>query len=65
MKIITVILCSIKNKPYLCHILIEPAATDKRHKIMSKYYHINGLKVRVSDHEPNISLRGVMILHYM
>ena len=25
---------------------------------MSKYYHINGLKVRVSDHEPNISLRG-------
>ena len=34
MKIITVIICSIKNKPYLCHILIEPAATDKRHKIM-------------------------------
>ena len=34
MKIITAIICSIKNKPYLCHILIEPAATDKRHKIM-------------------------------
>lgn len=25
---------------------------------MSKYYQINGLKVRVSDHEPNTSLRG-------
>ena len=58
MKIITAIICSIKNKPYLCHILIEPAATDKRHKIMSKYYHINGLKVRVSDHEPNTALNG-------
>ena len=35
MKIITAIICSIKNKPYLCHILIiEPAATDKRHTIM-------------------------------
>jgi hypothetical protein len=34
MKIIAVIYCSIKNNAYLCHILIEPAATDKRHKIM-------------------------------
>ncbi|MDD3040275.1 hypothetical protein [Bacteroides sp.] len=25
---------------------------------MSKYYQINGLKVRVSDHEPNTGLRG-------
>lgn len=25
---------------------------------MSKYYQINGLKIRVSDHEPNTSLRG-------
>lgn len=25
---------------------------------MSKYYQINGLKVRVSDHEPNVALRG-------
>lgn len=25
---------------------------------MSTYYNINGLKVRVSDHEPNTSLRG-------
>lgn len=25
---------------------------------MSKYYHINGLKVRVSDHEPNTALNG-------
>lgn len=26
---------------------------------MSKYYQINGLKVRVSDHEPNTALRGL------
>lgn len=25
---------------------------------MSKYYQVNGLKVRVSDHEPNTCLRG-------
>ena len=25
---------------------------------MSKYYQINDLKVRVSDHEPNTALRG-------
>lgn len=25
---------------------------------MSKYYHINGIKVRVSDHEPNTALNG-------
>ena len=25
---------------------------------MSNYYNINGLKVRVSDHEPNTALRG-------
>ena len=34
-KIIAAIYCVIKNKPYLCHILIiEPAATDKRQRIM-------------------------------
>ena len=25
---------------------------------MSQYYNIKGLKVRISDHEPNVSLRG-------
>lgn len=31
---------------------------DFKEKNMSTYYNINGLKVRVSDHEPNSSLRG-------
>lgn len=30
---------------------------------MSKYYQINGLKVRVSDHEPNTALRGSNDIH--
>ena len=43
MKIIAAIYCAIKNKPYLCHILIEPAATDKRHKIMRTINQIKSL----------------------
>ena len=53
MKIITVIICSIENKPYLCHILIEPAATDKRHKIMRTINQIEALvnANRISERE--------------
>ena len=43
MKIIAAIYCAIKNKPYLCHILIEPAATDKRHNIMRTINQIEAL----------------------
>ena len=47
MKIITAIICSIKNKPYLCHILIiEPAATDKRHKIMNAKYEVVNIEIQ-------------------
>ncbi len=53
MKIITAIICSIENKPYLCHILIEPAATDKRHKIMRTINQIEALvnANRISERE--------------
>lgn len=30
---------------------------------MSKYYSINGKKLRISDHEPNTSLRGSSDIH--
>ena len=54
MKIIAAIYCAIKNKPYLCHILIiEPAATDKRHKIMRTINQIEALvnANRISERE--------------